>query len=144
MWYVESKGIVKYTESNDGINWEDSKDINLQYETKLLTWHLDVIRTQKGYEMIVVAYTSWEDRLSMNLYYFKSKDNINYGEGITILRPSINSWDNKGIYRSSLMYEDGIYYVFYSAMSRKMERGVGIAYGKEINNLKGLNLKEEK
>ena len=145
MWSVDTDRKVKYMESVDGYKYSNERTINLKYQLSTLkNWHLDVIHTDKGYEMIVVAYTSWEDRLSMNLYYFKSKDNINYGEGITILRPSINSWDNKGIYRSSLMYEDGIYYVFYSAMSRKMERGVGIAYGKEINNLKGLNLKEEK
>ncbi|MBQ6282481.1 MAG: hypothetical protein IJK66_02965 [Bacilli bacterium] len=145
MWSVDRDRKVKYMESVDGYKYSNERTISLKYQLSTLkNWHLDVIHTDKGYEMIVVAYTSWEDRLSMNLYYFKSNDNINYDEGIAILRPSISSWDNKGIYRSSILYEDGMYYVFYSAMSRKMGRGIGIAYGEDISNLKGLNLKEEK
>ena len=140
MWSVDKDRKVKYMESKDGYHYENERTINLKYQlTTLKNWHLDVIHTKNGYEMIVVAYTSWEDRLSMNLYYFKSKDNINYSDGITILRPSVKSWDNRGIYRSSLMYENDTYYLFYSAMSRTMERGVGLSYGKEIDNLKGLS-----
>ena len=140
MWSVDKDRKVKYMESKDGYKYENERTIDLKYQlTTLKNWHLDVIHTKNGYEMIVVAYTSWEDRLSMNLYYFKSKDNKNYSEGITILRPSVKSWDNRGIYRSSLMYENDTYYLFYSAMSRTMERGVGLSYGKEINNLNGLS-----
>ena len=89
--------------------------------------------------MIVVAYNNWDDRLSMNLYYFKSNDNINYTDAKIILRPSVNSWDNRGIYRSSLINVDGVYYLYYSAMSSSLERGIGLSYGKDINNLKGFN-----
>lgn len=140
MWYVDRDKKVKYMESIDGYNYSNERTINLKYQLSTLkNWHLDVIHTEKGYEIIVVAYTSWEDRLSMNLYYFESKDNIKYSEGIVILRPSIRSWDNRGIYRSSFIYEDGIYYVFYSAMSRKLGRGIGLSYGKDIDNLIGLD-----
>ena len=122
---------------------KNEKAIKLKYQlSSLKTWHLDVIKTDKGYEMITVAYNNWEDRLSMNLYYFVSKDNVNYSSDIVVLRPSVSSWDNRGIYRSSLIYEEGIYYLFYSAMSRTMERGVGLSYGKNINDLKGYNTNE--
>ena len=144
IWFVDRDRKVKYMESKDGYSYSNERIISLKYQLSTLqNWHLDVIHTDKGYEMIVVAYTSWEDRLSMNLYYFVSKDNINYSKGIIILRPSVNSWDNKGIYRSSLMYENGTYYLYYSAMSSTMERGIGLSYGKEIANLKGLT-KEDK
>ena len=144
IWSVDKDRKVKYMESKDGYRYSNERTINLKYQLSTLkNWHLDVIKTDKGYEMIVVAYTSWEDRLSMNLYYFKSKDNINYTDGIVILRPSVNSWDNRGIYRSSLIYENDTYYLYYSAMSRTMERGIGLSYGKEIDNLKGFNLLEE-
>ena len=140
MWYVESRGIVKYTESKDGLNWEDSKDIILNYESKLLTWHLDVIRTQKGYEMIVVAFTDWAKRNDMSLYYSLSSDGINWSKAKTILKPSVKGksqvWDNKGIYRSSFIYEDGVYYVYYGGTDKNYNHGIGLVIGKDIFNLK--------
>ena len=141
LWYVDRDRTVVYMESSDGYNYSNERIIELTYQLKTLkNWHLDVIHTAKGYEMIVVAYTSWADRLFMNLYYFKSRDNIKYSRGVAILRPSIRSWDNKGIYRSSLIYEDDVYYLFYSAMSRDAKRGIGLSYGEEIDNLKGYDI----
>ena len=119
---------------------KNEQEIILTYPIKrLVTWHIDVIHTEKGYELITVAYHYWEDRNSMNLYYFNSKDNEKYSKGIIILRPSLISWDNRGIYRSSLVYEDGKYYLFYSGISTNEERGVGLAYGDDIQNLIGMS-----
>lgn len=148
MWYVENKGIVKYTESDDGINWEESKDIDIKYESKLLTWHLDVIKTQKGYEMIVVAFTSWEKRNDMSLYYSYSADGLKWDKAKIILKPSTRGkslvWDNKGIYRSSFIYEDGIYYVYYGGTDLKYNHGIGLVIGKDIFNLKQNDIYWEK
>lgn len=144
MWYIERDRTLKYTESEDGKKFGKTRDIKLSYPLpKLTNWHLDVIKTEKGYEMITVAYKSWKDRNSMNLYYFQSEDNVNYSEGKIILRPSLISWDNRGIYRSSFIYEDGKYYVFYSALSTNFERGIGLSYGEHIENLIGSNIKEK-
>ena len=143
MWFVDKDRTLKYMESKDGYNYRNEKIIELNYPIlNLITWHIDVIKTHKGYEMIVVAYKSWKDRNSMNLYYFKSKDNDTYSKGIVILRPSLISWDNRGIYRSSFIYEDNTYYVFYSGISDKFERGIGMSYGKNIENLIGSNIKK--
>ena len=143
MWFVDRNRVLKYIESKDGYKYSDERVIELNYPLpKMTTWHLDVIKTEKGYEMIVVAYKNWKDRNGMNLYYFQSKDNVNYSEGIIILRPSTLSWDNRGIYRSSFIYEDGKYYVFYSALNMMMERGIGLSYGEHIENLVGSNIKE--
>ena len=87
--------------------------------------------------MIVVAFVDWNDRNSMNLYYFNSKDNMKWNDGITILRPSVKSWDNRGIYRSSFIYENDTYYLFYSGISTNFERGIGLTSGNDISNLKG-------
>ncbi len=144
MWYVDKNRVVKYTESKDGKNWKKERTIILYYpQAHLTTWHLDVIKTEKGYELLSVAYKNWKDRNAMNLYYFKSKDNQDYEQGIIILRPSLISWDNRGIYRSSFIYENGTYYVFYSALSTQFERGIGFSYGEHIENLVGSNIKEK-
>ena len=145
IWFVDKWNVVKYMESEDGYHYKNERVIKLNYQLSTLrTWHLDIIHTKNGYELITVAYTSWDDRLSMNLFYFKSEDNINYTNDIVILRPSVKSWDNRGIYRSSLIYENDTYYLYYSAMSRDMDRGVGLSYGKEINNLKGFDITKNK
>lgn len=144
MWFVNKDKTVHYLESDDGYNYTNEKIIELDYPIPdLQSWHLDMIKTDKGYELITVAYRYHKDRNSMNLYYFTSKDNNKYSKGITILRPSLISWDNKGIYRSSFIYEDGVYYVFYSGISQKNERGIGLSYGEHIENLIGSNIKKE-
>ena len=143
MWAVGKKLNVRYLESKDGVHYTNEKTIELKYPISgLNTWHLDVIKTDKGYEMITVAHKYHKDRNSMNLYYFKSKDNNEYERGIIILRPSLISWDNRGIYRSTFMYEDGTYYVFYAALDTNFVRGVGLSYGENIENLIGANVKE--
>lgn len=142
MWSVDKKNTIKYIESRDGYKYTNERVIKLNYPlSNLKPWHLDIIHTEKGYELIVVAYTAKLDATSMNLYYFNSKDNINYTTGKAILKPSNISWDNKGIYRSSMIYEDGIYYLYYTGISKNLDRGIGLSYGKDINNLKGYNIK---
>ena len=79
----------------------------------------------------------------MNLYHFVSKDNEKYEKGTIVLRPSLSSWDNKGLYRSTFIYEDGVYYVLYSGISMNNERGIGLSYGPDINNLVGSSIKKK-
>ena len=143
MWYIDRDRTLKYSESIDGYKYDNERIIKLNYPiAKLTNWHLDVIKTEKGYEILTVAYKNWKDRNSMNLYYFQSEDNITYTQGKIILRPSLISWDNRGIYRSSFIYEDGKYYVYYSALSTDFVRGIGLSYGENIENLIGSNIKE--
>ena len=128
-------------ESTDGYHYSNEKTIELKYPIPdLKPWHLDAIKTDKGYELIVVAYRYHKDRNSMNLYYFNSKDNNTYSKGKIILRPSLISWDNKGIYRSSFIYENNTY----SGISFNNERGIGLSYGEHIENLIGSTIKSGK
>lgn len=142
MWYVVTAGKVNYTESNDGLNWYNEKSIDIKYDTDLKTWHLDVIKTQKGYEMLVVAFTKWEKRNDMSLYYTKSTEGIKWDTAKKIMEPAVKEkvWDNKGIYRSTFIYEDGIYYVIYGGTSRKDKHGLGLVFGKDIHKLKPNNI----
>ena len=141
MWYVDRDLKVIYSESTDGYNYNNERVINLKYPTDdLKSWHLDVINTEKGYEMITVGYGDRAARFTMNIYYFKSKDNIKYDKGIVILKPSLISWDNKGLYRSTFIYENNTYYLFYSAISGKDKRAIGLSYGEHIENLIGSNI----
>ncbi len=138
MWYVNKNNTINYETSSDGLHWENRQVIKMKYEEKVKTWHLDVIHTEHGYEMIIVAYQNWDKHNDMNLYYTNSEDGINWTTAKTIIEPATRTkqWDNRGIYRSSFIYEDGIYYVYYSGTSKDLHHGVGLMYGKDIFNLK--------
>ena len=148
MWTVNyfGKFPILYRESEDGYHWSKAREINLQYDnSELRSWHLDVIHTEKGYEMIVVAFKNGDNHLQMDMYYTKSTDNINYDPCITILKPSTSpvAWDNRGIYRSCFFVEDGKYYVYYSGIGYPKgihsSRGVGLSIGSSIEDLKGYD-----
>ena len=137
MWYVDVYNTIRYAESPDGMNWTDKNKISFKYPEKLDTWHLDVIKTDKGYEMIVVAYDKWKNHNKMDLYYTISNDEVNFKDAIKILEPERGTlnWDNSGIYRSSIIYLNDTYYLYYGAVGVTAERGIGLAYGKDITNL---------
>ena len=138
MWYVPKSGHITYCESENGLKWKNKKEIKLEYDTKLETWHLDVIKTNKGYEMLVVAFSARKYRNDMSLYYSSSTDGFTWNKAETVLEPNIksyNGWDNKGIYRSTFMYENGIYYVFYGGTDRNYNHGIGLVIGKDIHSL---------
>ena len=46
-----------------------------KYPKKLITWHLDVVKTDKGYEMLVIAFKDIQKRGTASLYHSVSKDN---------------------------------------------------------------------
>ena len=77
----------------------------------------------------------------MSLYYANSKDGLNWNKMITILEPTIHSqyWDNKGIYRSSILYSDSKYFIFYGGTKKDYHHGVGLVYGKDITKLHKVN-----
>lgn len=148
MWYVDVNSKVRYATSIDGIKWTDEKEINITYEEKIKTWHLDVIKTEKGYEMLTVAFENWKKHNDMSLYYTYSIDGWNWEQAKTILEPTTKTgyWDNKGLYRSSFIFENGMYYVFYGGTSKSYNHGIGLVYGKDIYNLIKIdtNFKNEK
>ena len=148
MWTINyfGKFPIRYRESEDGYHWSKPREITLQYDSEdLRSWHLDVIHTEKGYEILVVAFKEGDNHLQMNMYYTKSKDNITYNPCITVLKPSTSpvAWDNRGIYRSCFFVEDGNYYVYYSGIGYPKgihsSRGVGLSIGSSIEDLKGYD-----
>ena len=142
MWYVDVKNELKYTTSKDGVKWETPQLINITYADKVKTWHIDVIKTEKKYEMLAVAYENWNSRNDMSLYYTSSNDGIEWKKAEAIMQPTktTNYWDNKGIYRSSFIYEDGVYIVYYGGTKKDYHHGIGLMYGKDIYKLKGNNI----
>lgn len=135
VWYIDRDFSLKYMEKYiEDEGWLEVKEIEVDYGTqKLHNWHLDVIKTEKGYEVLMSAFE--KNRNKMKLYYMRSVDNIHYTKPRVILEPFTFSWNDKGLYRSALLYYKNMYIVFYSGIGSDEKRGVGIAYGEKIDNL---------
>lgn len=149
MWTVnvKQKYPVLYRESKDGFHWSRPSKIQLKYPSnKLRSWHLDVIHTHKGYEMLVVAFYKGHKHREMNLYYTSSKNEHDFKKCITILKPSKKkkAWDNRGIYRSSFFVENGNYYIYYSGIGYpkgpKSSQGIGLTSGPSLKNIHGYDV----
>lgn len=140
MWYVDVDKKAYYAEIVDGVIGEPTL-LNVPFQGKLVPWHLDVIyNSEKAiYEMIVSAYTNRSDRQTMSMFYTYSSDNLNWSEPKAVILPSDekNKWDSRGMYRACMLYNNGTYYVFFSAHGpNKTEVGVGLMYGSDIYDLK--------
>ena len=143
IWTIGHGYKFRYWESPDGTDWQQQWEQPIRYsDSNLKSWHIDVIHTvQSGYEAVVVAFDSSIKSGShqvMSLYYLNSKDNQEYSSAALLLNPTTGTtrWDNRGIYRSSLMFSDGKYYLFYSGIKTSEERYVGLISGDTIFNLR--------
>lgn len=148
MWSVGSGYQVQYMESKDGYEWSDIRFIDIEYNfSNLKSWHLSMTHDEVyGYELLISAFDSEADksRRAMNLYYTKSNDNINYDKAEAILVPMKSNWNNRGLYRSSLIHtENDVYYLFYSGIGENGSRGIGLMVGENIEDLREFSFTEQ-
>lgn len=148
MWYANNYNsweiIYEEYESLPFNQATDRKVFHMKTSSsKLYPWHLDVIKNNGKYEMLFIAVPKLQNLRNetvMSLYYSKSIDNKEWSDAAKVLGPSKDNdaWDNRGIYRSSMFYKNGNYYIFYSASNRKSIKGTSIIYGPTLGNLKPL------
>lgn len=135
IWYVNHKQIY-YIEKNKN-NFTEPRRININYDNNYYTWHIDLIYNKEKnlYELITCGYK--KKIRNMPLFYISSENNINWTTPIKILKPCKEAYkfDSYSLYRSSLIYENGIYYLIYSAHNKYLEVGIGIMFGKDITKL---------
>lgn len=155
VWYVANGYRIWYRESTDGEKWSEPIEIKVPYadtSVKMHHWHLDVQPIDDHYEMIVVGFRqegkkpSLNERHTMNLYHSTSTDGQSWAPLKPIVYPSgiPDAWDGQGIYRSAFIKENNNYYVFYSGIGFDATRGIGLAYGPNINDLKGIDFSNTK
>lgn len=129
LWYVDRDLSIRYTKSNDLKEWSNPVKINVNYYDKdIRNWHLDVIHDEDEYIMVVSAFVKNFARTRMNLYYAKSENETGFSNAKLLLTPSFatDGWDNKGIYRSSIVRVNNKYYLYYSGIKSNEERGIGL------------------
>lgn len=144
--FTVTNGSVKnilYRESTDGVVWSSPTILNIPYNG-VTPWHLDVINDGGKYIFILQG---WENGLGNNkscLYCFESIDLNNFTEVKKILSPSnvMNKFDSEGIYRSSLVKVNDLYYLYYSGVGTKnsgTNRGISLMRGYTPYTLKGIS-----
>lgn len=135
---------VNYRESTDAKNWSVRQDISVPSLGSVQLWHLDFIKTDIGYEMVVTGFDTakGETTNSANLYYLTSQDLKNWSEPEMILRPTDleGTFDGQGIYRSTLVKIKDKYRLYYSAVGLDAERGIGLSIGDTPLTLQGQSV----
>jgi predicted GH43/DUF377 family glycosyl hydrolase len=130
---------MNYTDSSDGLTWTNRLPLSVNLNS-LTPWHLDFIKNGNSYEMILQAWDIGGTNNTSSLYFLDSSDLINWSDPIKVLSPSpiIGKFDDAGIYRSSIVYLNGYYYVFYSAVDSSNRRSLAVSYSESITSLNGI------
>ena len=118
-----------YTQSDDLKQWSNSKELITNYNDDTLNnWHLDVIKDNDEYKMVMSAYYKNNNHVRMNLYYSSSKNGTDWDDFKVILTPTYatSNFDNMGIYRSSIVKVNNKYYLYYSAICSNESRTIGL------------------
>lgn len=140
MWYVNTNRSIGYGESVDGKTWTNEKVVPIDFG-ELLPWHLDMIQTEKGYEFIITAHEAGKTNNDASLFYTVSTDNNQFTKPMVVVTPNASStWDSRGIYRSSFLMVNGLYYMYYAGVAYNDFRGIGLSIGEDITNLSGMRI----
>lgn len=142
--------------SYDGDNWSDKLVYFETYEKEkydmvspaivrddgAYVWHPDVIKTNRGYELLACATTDKKDRKHMDLYFSASEDGLSWETAMKVASPADDclAWDGGGLYRPSFIYADNHYIVMYSARNDYDDFGIGLLVGRDMFNLHGTDL----
>ena len=138
IWYVDKKNVYYIEKSGDTVT--KPRLLEIKYANGYRTWHIDVIynNDKKIYELVACAYENINYREKMSVYYSYSSDNIKWETPIEIITPSTKNWDAGGLYRSSILYENEKYYIFYSGYDINDNVGIGIMYGEDMKRLRAF------
>jgi predicted GH43/DUF377 family glycosyl hydrolase len=131
-WFVEYTGrgkepyAIKYCSSEDGKTWSTPKSVTLVVPG-YTPWHLNVTRTDDGYEMLLTAYQLNTNNGHTVLFHAWSLDGIEWhlSSPEPLLKPVKDSWDSKQIYRSTMVKDNSGYKIWYSAADINDKWGIG-------------------
>lgn len=149
MWSRDNHGKIRYRESDSdsGLSWSTPIIITMSLENSYVPWHLDVIKSDLGYEMLINSRQTGvpESEKDRRLHHSISTDGVDWSYAKEIMKPSTRAdkWDNLQLYRSSILKINGLYVIHYGATSRKQEWRIGLTTGVDIMNLQGRQSQEK-
>lgn len=148
MWYCG--GQINYLESNGDTvhSWGNTTKKSINFSTlNVIAWHLDVIKTDLGYEYLIQGYINGVgDNNSTDLYYVLEKNDGTFTSLKKILSRSSNTQaiDYRSIYRSSFIKTNNRYYIYYSCIANDGTRSISVSYSKNLDALNGyVNINEK-
>lgn len=148
MWFCKSGYAgVWYTETSDMITWSAEINIPIDFSGAQNTkynyymWHIDVVKHGGEYHIIGAAG-------DQNLPFENDRKEIVYGKSIDGLSFSVETlmipnppksgrWDNRYLYRSSILFIDDTVKVYYAAYNQKGSWFIGLSEGDDPHTLAG-------
>jgi hypothetical protein len=115
MWYVGGEGNFSFVQSDDNEKtWHEVRTCIIDMPEGWKTWHVDVVKSDKGYEGLMCA-----RNINLNtraLFFIESIDGIKWNcSKEPIVYPFKGAWDSKEIYRATMIKSRNTYRVWYSA-----------------------------
>ena len=145
LWAPQGGGIIYMESSGSSVStWTQPTTLNIDWG-ELRPWHMDIIRTDIGLEMVVQAYIYGGTNNTADLYYVQGDGN-EFTKPKLILAKNVDpqAFDSVGIYRSSLIKEKGMYHLFYSAIGPQLRRAMALSSGRNIFGLNGVTDRNER
>ena len=127
-------------ESVDGTNWSDMGRAKTNDQKDIHTWHSSVKKIDGIYYLINCDKSSTMGSGGV-LYYNTSNDGVVWSDNKEILTCTSRPWDldGYGVYRGSLIYAEGLYYLYYGMYSHDGKWTIGLTTGKSMESLTGIN-----
>lgn len=133
--------VVRCKGTEDNWTWSAPEPIYIDWG-ELRPWHQDMITTRDGrHELVVCAYGPEGSNNEADLYYVSTDSDFTGATApVLILRRgwSRYDFDQRSIYRSSIVMVDNYYYLYYSSIDKQWHRHMGLAIGKDIMHLTGI------
>lgn len=141
------QGKVAYRESSDPYNFPPFEDLPIDL-TGLNAWHMDVIKTSKGYEYAIQCWQVPGGTNNSSDLYYVLYDGVTYTKPKLIVERGDQPTDRDflGIYRASILYiptgtAGGVYSIYYSAIADGFSfRAIYLTKGRSVDRLRGVNL----
>ena len=149
IWFVYKRQCLKYYESTDGKNWQFVRDIQINpVDSAYKVWHIDVIKTDVGYEFVgCYQYNGAFDKNNF-IYYANSSDNIKYSSPVRILGNGYHgNFDSLELYRPCLTKindgtEHAYYNLYYGAQGKMRNWAIGLVQASDIKSISGFVIQE--
>ena len=141
MWFVYRTG-VSYMESADAKNWSEQIEVPLTFKDDVKNekgWHLQVYKENDNlYHLVLNTTTSDQNTLEREILWGTSTDGMSFNDLTTVLRSANNmgSWDNRAVYRASMLKVKDTYRLYYSARNINNRWFVGLSEGRAMTALK--------
>lgn len=139
LWFCGNDSIIYYTESDTSEQgtWSDEVEVPLSYrDSGWVPWHLDIMKDGEKY--IIILNTELDSEGHRYLLAGESSDGLSFSDIHLILSPGSEEWDNKELYRASVVKVGDIYRMYYSALSYDGRWHIGLAQGSSLDSLSNI------